>query len=46
MPDQDPAARSKGVDAAATVKLLEQHGIKAVTSLGLNFRAAPQSPNG
>ena len=34
-----PLLDPKVVDAAATVKLLEQNKIKAVTSLGLNFKA-------
>jgi len=34
-----PLLDPKGVDAAATVKLLELNKIKAVTSLGLNFKA-------
>jgi D-psicose/D-tagatose/L-ribulose 3-epimerase len=34
-----PLLDPKGVDAAATVKLLEQNRIRAVTSLGLNFKA-------
>jgi D-psicose/D-tagatose/L-ribulose 3-epimerase len=40
-----PLLDPKGVDPAATAKLLEQHGIKAVTSLGLNFRADISSPD-
>ena len=40
-----PLLDPKGVDAAATVKLLEQHGIKAVTSLGINFKADISSPD-
>ena len=40
-----PLLDPKGVDAAATVKLLEQHGIKAVTSLGLSFKADISSPD-
>jgi D-psicose/D-tagatose/L-ribulose 3-epimerase len=34
-----PLLDPSGVDAKATVKLLEQNKIKAVTSLGLNFKA-------
>src|SRR5262249_1421687 len=34
-----PLLDPKAVDAAATVKLLEKHGIKSATSLGLNFKA-------
>jgi len=34
-----PLLDPKAVDAAATVKLLEKHGIRGVTSLGLNFKA-------
>ena len=34
-----PLLDPKAVDAKATVKLLEQHRIKAATSLGLNFKA-------
>jgi D-psicose/D-tagatose/L-ribulose 3-epimerase len=40
-----PLLDPKGVDPAATAKLLEQHAIKAVTSLGLNFKADISSPN-
>ena len=39
-----PLLDPKAVDAAATVKLLEQHGIKGATSLGLNFKADISSP--
>jgi D-psicose/D-tagatose/L-ribulose 3-epimerase len=34
-----PLLDPTSVDAAATVKLLEREGIRAVTSLGLNFKA-------
>jgi D-psicose/D-tagatose/L-ribulose 3-epimerase len=34
-----PLLDPRSVDAAATAKLVEKHRIKAVTSLGLNFRA-------
>ena len=40
-----PLLDPKAVDAAATVKLLEQHGIKGATSLGLNFKADISSPD-
>src|SRR5207244_3284537 len=40
-----PLLDPKSVDAAATAKLIEKHGIKGVTSLGLNFNADISSPN-
>ncbi|HTO81589.1 MAG TPA: sugar phosphate isomerase/epimerase [Methylomirabilota bacterium] len=40
-----PLLDPKSVDAAATAKLIERHGIKGVTSLGLNFKADISSPN-
>jgi len=40
-----PLLDPKSVDAAATAKLIEKHGIRGATSLGLNFKADISSPN-